>query len=114
MKVIHSIAFVFLYIWEVIRSTWSLVGFVTRPKLELTPRFLNIPLDLEGEFPRFLFACLVSMTPGTLSVAIDPQRGTMLVHFLDCTDPPQAIAEVKRTIERPLLRIFTPKSMKSS
>lgn len=114
MKVIHSIAFVFLYIWEVIRSTWSLVRIVARPNIALNPRFLNVPLDLEGEFPRFLFACLVSMTPGTLSVAIDQGRGTMLVHFLDCADPQQAIADVKRSIELPLLRIFTPKSVKSS
>jgi multisubunit Na+/H+ antiporter MnhE subunit len=50
------------------------------------------------------------MTPGTLCVSIDHPRAVMLVHFLDCRDPQAAIAEVKRGIERPLLRIFTPKS----
>lgn len=114
MKLIHTITFVFLYLWEVVRSTISLAGYVLRPKISLEPRFLNVPLDLQGEFPRFLFACLVSMTPGTLSVAIDQRRGTLLVHFLDCNDPQRAIADVKRSIERPLLRIFTPKSANAS
>lgn len=114
MKILHSVAFMFLYLWEVTRSTWNLVGIVVRPKISLNPIFLNVPLDLEGEFPRFLFACLVSMTPGTLSVSIDHQRAVMLVHFLDCRDPQAAIADVKRGIERPLLRIFTPKSATAS
>lgn len=110
MKIAYSVAFVFLYLWEIIRSTWNLTVLVVRPSIALEPKFLDVPLDLEGEFPRFLFACLVSMTPGTLCVSIDHPRAVMLVHFLDCHDPQAAIAEVKRGIERPLLRIFTPKS----
>jgi len=106
MRIIHAIAFVFLYLWEIVYSTITLTGYVLRPKIVLEPRFIHVPLDLAGEFPRFLFACLVSMTPGTLSVAIDHRRGTMLVHFLDTADPGQAVAALKRSIERPLLRIF--------
>lgn len=115
MRVIHSIAFIFIYLWEVVYSTMTLTRYVLRPRMIVEPRFIHVPLDLKGEFPRFLFACLVSMTPGTLSVAIDQSRGTLLVHFLDCNDPLQAVSSLKRSIERPLLRIFpTPASANPS
>jgi multicomponent K+:H+ antiporter subunit E len=108
MKLIHSIAFVFLYLWEVILSTVNLVILVVRPQLRLKPCFVDVPLDLKGEFSRFLFACLVSMTPGTLSVSLDGERGTLLVHLLDSSDPEASIRELKTRIEMPLLRIFGP------
>jgi multicomponent K+:H+ antiporter subunit E len=106
MKLYYSIAFVFLYLWEVILSTVNLVTLVVRPQLRLQPCFVDVPLDLEGPFARFLFACLVSMTPGTLSVALDGERGILLVHLLDSSDPELSIRELKSKIEVPLLRIF--------
>lgn len=108
MKLIYSIAFVFLYLKEVILSTAGLVVLVLRPRLRLKPCFVDVPLDLKTPFSRFLFACLVSMTPGTLSVALDGERGILLVHLLDSSDPEGSIRELKSKIEVPLLRIFGP------
>lgn len=113
MKLYYSIAFFFLYLWEVILSTVSLVTLVVRPQLRLQPCFVDVPLDLEGPSSRFLFACLVSMTPGTLSVSLDGERGILLVHLLDSSDPEASIRELKSRIEMPLLRIFEPRNPRS-
>lgn len=106
MKLIHIIIFAFLYLWEVIRSTMTLAWLVIRPKVDLQPRFVEVPLTLKGDFSRFLFACLVSMTPGTMSVSLDAERGILLVHVLDVRDPESSISEMKLRLEKPLLRIF--------
>ena len=106
MKLIHVIHFAVLYLWEVIRSTVTLAGLVLSPKLNLHPHFVDVPLALEGGFPRFLFACLVSMTPGSLSVSLDAERGILCVHLLDVRDSEAAVAALKSRIEAPLLRIF--------
>jgi multicomponent K+:H+ antiporter subunit E len=45
------------------------------------------------------------MTPGTMSVGLDPDRGVLVVHMLDAPDPDAAILEMK-TFEQPLIRIF--------
>lgn len=111
MKFFHFIAFMFLYLWEVIRSTVNLAMLVLRPRILLHPHFVEVPLELEGQFPRFFFACLVSMTPGSLSVSLDEKRGILLVHLLDARDPQRSIREIKSKIESPLLRVFrSPKS----
>lgn len=106
MKFIHSIFFVLIYIWEVIRSTASLTRLVLGPVRNLHPSFVKVPLELRGEFSQFLLACLVSMTPGSLSVSLDRRRSVLLVHLLDSKDPEVSIAEIKSRIEAPLLRIF--------
>ena len=106
MKLVYLIQFALLYLWEILRSTVNLVRLVLRPKIDLHPRFVDVPMALEGEFPRFLFACFVSMTPGSLSVSLDAEKGILCVHLLDVADPDASIAELKSRIEVPLLRIF--------
>lgn len=113
MKLVYLFHFAVLYLWEVIRSTANLAWLVLRPQLDLHPRFVEVPLSLEGDFPRFLFACLVSMTPGSLSVSLDSKRGVLCVHLLDVVDSEASIAELKSRIEEPLLRIFHPSNPQS-
>ena len=106
MRIYHSIVFAFIYLREVILSTFRIALIVLSPKLKLNPCFVEVPLDLQRELPRFLFACLISMTPGTMSVGLDPDRGVLLVHLLDAPDSEAAIKEMKETFEQPLIRIF--------
>ncbi|MEY4243735.1 MAG: hypothetical protein RLZZ245_1320 [Verrucomicrobiota bacterium] len=106
MKVVYLMMFLGVYLWEVIRSTVNLACLVLGPQSRLHPRFVEVPLGLSGEFSRFLFACLVSMTPGSMSVALDSKRGVLWVHLLDARDVDRSIAEIKTKIEAPLLRIF--------
>lgn len=106
MKLFHILVFMLIYLREVVMSTWRLALLVLSPRLDLKPRFVEVPLDLQGEMPRFLFACLISMTPGSLSVGIDPDRGLLIVHLLDAPDPEATIQEIKTVLEQPLIRIF--------
>jgi multicomponent K+:H+ antiporter subunit E len=106
MKLFHILVFMLIYLREVVMSTWRLAQLVLSPRPDLKPRFVEVPLDLQGEMPRFLFACLISMTPGSLSVGINPERGLLMVHLLDAPNPEAAIREIKEVFEQPLIRIF--------
>jgi multicomponent K+:H+ antiporter subunit E len=90
----------------VVLSTARLAKLVVQPRIDLKPRFVEVPFDLPGEFPPFLYACLISMTPGSLSVAIDHERRVLLVHLLDAADPDAAVAELQHRFEAPLLRVL--------
>jgi multicomponent K+:H+ antiporter subunit E len=106
MKLFHSLVFILIYLREVVRSTLRLAVLVLTPKLQMNPRFVEVPLDLQGEVPRFIYACLISMTPGSMSVGMDSERGILTVHLLDAPDPQAAIHEMKSVFEQPLIRIF--------
>lgn len=106
MKLIHALVFVLIYLREIVLSTARIARLVLSPTLRLNPRFVEVPLDLQGELPRFLFACLITMTPGSMSVGLDQQNNRLLVHLLDAPDPDAAVAEMKSVFEQPLVRIF--------
>ncbi len=106
MRLFHILVFMLIYLREVVLSTWRIAVTVLRPRMDLQPQFVEVPLDLQGEMPRFLLACLISMTPGSLSVGVNPERGLMMVHLLDVPDPEAAIREIKDVLEQPLIRIF--------
>jgi multisubunit Na+/H+ antiporter MnhE subunit len=46
------------------------------------------------------------MTPGSMSVGLDAERGILRVHLLDARDPDAAVREMKEVFEKPLIRIF--------
>lgn len=106
MKAYYAGVFALIYLREIILSTARLACLVLSPRVRLNPHFVDVPLDLQGEMPRFLFACLISMTPGSLSVGLDPVRSVLTVHLLDAPDPDAAIREMKSVFEQPLIRIF--------
>jgi multicomponent K+:H+ antiporter subunit E len=106
MKIVHFIVFAGIYLREIVLSTFRLAWLVLSPKIKLHPCFVDVPLDLAGELPRFLFACLISMTPGSMSVGLDAERGILRVHLLDARDPDAAVREMKEVFEKPLIRIF--------
>lgn len=106
MKLLHILGFVIIYLWEIVLSTVRIGRLVLSPRLCLRPRFVEVPLDLRGDFPRFLFACLISMTPGSMSVGLDSRRDVLVVHLLDAPDPEAAVREMKTVFETPLIRIF--------
>lgn len=106
MKLLHAIAFFFIYLRELLLSTFRIARLVVHPHVQLSPKFAELHLDLKGEFPRLLFVCLVSMTPGSLSVALDRKRSILIVHLLDCHDPVREIAGIKTRLEKPLRQIF--------
>jgi multisubunit Na+/H+ antiporter MnhE subunit len=106
MKLLYSISFALLYIREVIVSTGRIAAVIVRPNLDINPCFVEVPLTLRGEFAQFLYACLISMTPGSLSVSLDRERSVLVVHLLDARDPDTAVSVLKSSFEDPLIRIF--------
>ena len=72
----------------------------------LRPAFIEVPIDIEDEFLLTLLACVVSLTPGTVSSGLSSDRRTLLLHGLDVADKAQVIRQVKTRYEAPLKEIF--------
>lgn len=79
---------------------------VLGPTDRLKPAFVVYPLELTDPFAISMLASTISLTPGTVSADLSPDRRTLLIHSLS-TDDPQALCETIRTrYERPLKEIF--------
>ena len=54
-----------------------------------------------------LSAAMITMTPGTLSADIAPDRRWLLVHAFNVDDEAALIGDIQQRYERPLREIFT-------
>jgi multicomponent Na+:H+ antiporter subunit E len=79
------IVFVFFFIKSSISSGIDVVRRAYHPRLPLNPAMIEYSLRLTSSAARSLFACTVSLLPGTLSVGIDERR--LIVHVLDAGRP---------------------------
>lgn len=91
---------------DIIAANWEVAGLVLGPPSRLRPRFFSVPLDTADPFVATLLGSIVSLTPGTVSIDIDMDAGTLFIHGLRVTDEARAIATIKQRYEAPLREIF--------
>lgn len=77
------------------------------PEARLTPRFFRVPLDIQAPYGIATLAAIITLTPGTVSADVSPDRRFLLVHGLNVDDVERTIAEIKRRYETPLREIIT-------
>ena len=96
----HLLYFPFFYLKEVVVGSLLIVRDIFSPTQRLSPVLLRIPLTDLRPRQRLLLACLVSMTPGTISIGEEDDGSTFVVHSLyGGTDPTSVIAHLKRHYE---------------
>jgi multicomponent Na+:H+ antiporter subunit E len=84
---------------ELALSTWATVKAVLGPPTRLRPAIVAVPLDVRSSAGITLFADMVTLTPGTTSIDVSADRGTLFVHVLDAPDQMAAIAAMKASLE---------------
>lgn len=72
----------------------------------IRPGFIYLPLDLDDDFAITVLASTISLTPGTVSANVSPDRKTLLIHALHVDDEAVMIADIKQRYEAPLKEIF--------
>jgi len=91
--------FVLFFLRELVvsnlRVAWTVLGPGTR-----RPGVVAVPLDLEGDAAITLLANVVTLTPGTLSLDVSPDRRTLYVHGMFVDDPEAFRREIKDGFER--------------
>jgi len=93
-------------LFDIVVANWQVARRVLGPIDRLHPSFIEVPLDLTDEFVATILGSIVSLTPGTVSVDIDRERGLLLVHALDVEDTEALIRTIKARYEAPLKEVF--------
>ena len=103
LKLLRYIA---VLLWDIILANLSVARLILGPAARLRPVFIRLPLELRNEFAIVVLANTISLTPGTVSSDLSPDRRTLLIHVLDVEDPARAVARIKQRYEKPLQEIF--------
>ena len=68
--------------WEIVKSNWDVFKRIWNPALPIDPSFVTISYTTQSDFGTTLYANSITLTPGTVTVHIDPARREMVIHCL--------------------------------
>ena len=91
---------------DIVVANLQVAARILGPQARLRPRFIWLPLELRNPYAISTFATMITLTPGTLSADLTPDRRWLLVHALDVDDEAALVARLKRRYERPLAEIL--------
>lgn len=98
--------FLFYYLWDLVKSNAVIAYDVLTPTDYMKPGVIGIPLEAETDLEITVLANLITMTPGTLSLDVSPDRKTLYVHAMYINDPDVLRAEIKENFERRVLELM--------
>lgn len=92
--------------WDVLRANFLVARLVLGPTRRLRPGFVRVPLALREPGPLAALAALLTLTPGSVSVAVSPDRSELTVHFLHLEDPEREVRDIKSRYEKTIAEVF--------
>lgn len=98
---------VIVFLRELALATWDTAKAVFSSTQHLRPAILAVPLDVRSDAGITMFANLVTLTPGTTSLEVSPDRRTLYVHCLDAPDPKATVQGMKDTLEQAVRKVLS-------
>jgi multicomponent Na+:H+ antiporter subunit E len=105
-KIPQLAGFLAFFIWELVLANLRVAVSVLSPLEKLRPAIVAIPLDIQTDAEITLLANLITLTPGTLSLEVAPDRSRLYVHVLHVDDIEQLRRETKEGFERRVQELF--------
>jgi multicomponent Na+:H+ antiporter subunit E len=102
------IKLVFIFIIELVKAHIDVVKIVISPKIDIHPGFYAYPNDLEEDWEVALLSSLITLTPGTVVVAISDDYSVIYIHGLDMDDADEEIATIKSAFENVIKEVAKP------
>ena len=88
------------FLYELTVSGLQVAWDVITPGHGSRPGIIAVPLDLEEPIQITVLANLISLTPGSLSLDVSPDRTTLYVHEMFVDDPDATRRRIKEGFER--------------
>jgi len=105
-KTMQIVGFAVFFTKELIVSSWRVAIDVVKPLPLMRPGVIGIPLDAETDLEITMLANIISLTPGTLSLDVSPDRKTLYIHAMYVINPDDLRREIKDGLERRLLELL--------
>ncbi len=98
--------FFWVVIWDILIANMVVAKLILGPNRHLKPGFLLIELEIQHPLGISILANTISLTPGTVSCDVSPDRKQLKVHALHLENKTETIEEIKQRYEAPLIKVF--------
>jgi multicomponent Na+:H+ antiporter subunit E len=100
------IAFIGFALWSIVKANIDVARIVIRPRLNIKPGIIAIPLDVKSEAGITVLANLITLTPGTVTLDVSSDRRTIYVHCIDIQDADAIRDDIKQSFERRVMELL--------
>lgn len=106
LKPLYKFFVLFLiFIRELILSNIDVVKLVYRRKPDIEPGIFKLPIEVKQNWEITLLANLITLTPGTLTVAISDDQSTLFIHAMHIDTIDESIDSIKNTFEKAIMEV---------
>lgn len=106
MKLWYILQFIILYLWDLSLGALRVAQDVVTPKDLSSPGIIKFPLEAKSDFEIALLSNLITFSPGTMVIDLEPDRSFLYIHVMFLESEADAIEEFKTHIEGRVLRIL--------
>jgi multicomponent Na+:H+ antiporter subunit E len=90
---------------ELILSSITMIGYILRPRMNFRPGIVAFQTELNSDWEITILACLITLTPGTLTLEISPDQRTLYIHAIDIHDAELLAQQIKGTFEKAIMEV---------
>jgi multicomponent Na+:H+ antiporter subunit E len=107
-KIPKLVGFLGYFMFELVRASMRVLFETMTPRHNMVPGIIGIPLDAKSDIEITLLANFITLTPGTLSLDVSPDRETLYVHtmYIDDEDVERFRSEIKMGFEKRLMDLL--------
>jgi multicomponent Na+:H+ antiporter subunit E len=100
VRPVKAVGLLLYLLGQIVVANLKVAAAVLGPRRRLRPALVAVPLDLKGDDRIAVLSNLISLTPGTLSLDVSPDRKTLYVHAMSASSPDAVRQEIKGGFER--------------
>jgi len=106
LRAVRIVRLILFFIYDLLMSSIRVAYDVLTPQDHSNPKIIEMPLDVKTDIEILLVTNLISLTPGTLSLDVTPDRKTLIVHAMFADDPDEVVRSLKNGMERMVMEAF--------
>lgn len=82
-RILSSIHYLFRFLWEMAKANLHVAFIVLHPSLPIKPGIVKIKTTLTKDSAITVLTNSITLTPGTLTVDVNPEKNEIYVHWID-------------------------------
>ncbi|MNJ38908.1 Na+/H+ antiporter subunit E [Paenibacillus bouchesdurhonensis] len=104
-KVWSILKLLVLFIKELFKSSFVVMGQVISPKLNIRPGIFSYTTELTSDWEVTILANLITLTPGTLTIDVSRDGSTLYIHAMDIDDVDELCSQIRSTFEKAIMEV---------
>jgi len=104
LKSVRLVRYIPWELWQIVLANIDVAYRVLHPKMPIDPRIIEFETSLRGEFSQVTLANSITLTPGTITIWVEPERGKFCVHAI-AKEPADALL-VDQTMQKKVAHVF--------